>query len=261
MGKRRATEALVSDQAAKDYAKHMEKLLEEYGDVVEQPDKRGPSPPVPSSFTLTPGPSSTPAAGNSTGDGGNTADMFSGPAGSATGGSTGRKSVTFAASAAFGTPAGAAAASSGGFGTPLFGTPRLDGATPGAPANTTHAGAAAGSTVAGFGAGLGSAPQVAPAPGAAAPVAANGGAGGGDGEGAAADEGRNVYNPEIQVDESIWNVYFKKKAKLHIKVENADGTNGWSELGLGLLTVRQKKEGPNSRHCYILFSTDGVRDD
>lgn len=95
----------------------------------------------------------------------------------------------------------------------------------------------------------------------AAPVAANGGAGGGDGDDSAADEGRNVYKPEIQVDESVWNVYFKKKAKLHIKVGNANGTNGWSELGLGLLTVRQQKEGPNSQQCYILFSTDGVGND
>ena len=94
----------------------------------------------------------------------------------------------------------------------------------------------------------------------AAPASANGGAGGDDGDDAAADEGRRVYKSDLKVDEALWNVFFQGKAKLHIKVENAESGQGWSELGLGLLTVRQPKEGPNSQHWYVIFSTEGVSD-
>jgi hypothetical protein len=84
-----------------------------------------------------------------------------------------------------------------------------------------------------------------------------------DASGAGGDAGDEdaapKFKPEIKVDESIWNVLFSAKARLHVRVKKDDGAHDWEPRGIGVLTVRQPKSGEGSDKAYVMFSTDVVR--
>lgn len=95
-----------------------------------------------------------------------------------------------------------------------------------------------------------------PAPAAANGVAAD--AGGGDeaedGEGAP-----KAYTPEIAVDEDTYEVLHRAKSRLMVLKRPADGgKNEWEGRGVGMLTIRRFKQGPN-RKAYIYFTTESGR--
>eukprot|EP00878_Enallax_costatus_P003964 GHUV01004185.1.p1 GENE.GHUV01004185.1~~GHUV01004185.1.p1 ORF type:complete len:530 (+),score=219.03 GHUV01004185.1:291-1880(+) len=87
-----------------------------------------------------------------------------------------------------------------------------------------------------------------------APSAAAAGEGGGDADGAE-DEAPPKYKPEITVDENTWKVFFSGKARLHVR-RAKDGKTDWDAKGIGVLTVRQRKDGSDSS-TYITFTNDG----
>lgn len=93
-----------------------------------------------------------------------------------------------------------------------------------------------------------------PAPGTAAAAAGGDAAGGGEGDGAE-EEAPAKYKPEITVDENTWQVFFNGKARLHVRRHN-DGKTEWDPKGVGVLTVRQKKDGSDSS-TYVTFTNDG----
>lgn len=55
----------------------------------------------------------------------------------------------------------------------------------------------------------------------------------------------------------MWNVLFSSKARLHVRVKKGGAPNDWEGRGIGMLTVRQPKQG-DSNKTYIMFSTDVV---
>jgi hypothetical protein len=81
-------------------------------------------------------------------------------------------------------------------------------------------------------------------------------AGGADAD--ADEEAPAKFKPELKVDEETWNVLFNNKAKLHVRVKKDSGATDWESRGLGMLTMRQPKQGENSGKTYIMFSTDVV---
>ncbi|KAF8072794.1 hypothetical protein HT031_000454 [Scenedesmus sp. PABB004] len=97
-------------------------------------------------------------------------------------------------------------------------------------------------------------PPAAPAAGDGAADAAGAGGGGGGG-GEEAEEGPPKFKPEIKVDESVWRVLFSSKARLHVRVKRDGGATDWEPRGVGMLTVRQPKEGAGDK-TYVMFSTD-----
>jgi hypothetical protein len=77
-------------------------------------------------------------------------------------------------------------------------------------------------------------------------------------DGDADEEAPAKFTPELKVNEDVWNVLFNNKAKLFIRVKKDSGATDWENRGVGLLTVRQAKQGDNSGKTYIYFSTDVV---
>ncbi|KAF6259297.1 hypothetical protein COO60DRAFT_1626145 [Scenedesmus sp. NREL 46B-D3] len=72
---------------------------------------------------------------------------------------------------------------------------------------------------------------------------------------AAPTEAAPKFKPELKVDEAVWNVLFSSKARLHVRVKKGGAPNDWEGRGIGMLTVRQPKQG-DSNKTYIMFSTD-----
>eukprot|EP00882_Tetradesmus_deserticola_P024206 GHRQ01026443.1.p1 GENE.GHRQ01026443.1~~GHRQ01026443.1.p1 ORF type:complete len:180 (+),score=93.32 GHRQ01026443.1:278-817(+) len=73
---------------------------------------------------------------------------------------------------------------------------------------------------------------------------------------AADEEAPPKFKPELKVDEAVWNVLFSNKARLHVRVKKDNGAADWEGRGLGMLTVRQPKQGSSSGKTYVMFSTD-----
>lgn len=82
-------------------------------------------------------------------------------------------------------------------------------------------------------------------------------AGGADGD--ADEEAPAKFTPEIKVDEEKWHVLFNNKARLHVRLPKGSGGGDWEGRGVGMVTLRQPKEGDSLGRACVMFSTEVVR--
>ncbi|WIA08853.1 hypothetical protein OEZ85_008274 [Tetradesmus obliquus] len=236
--------------------------------------------PSPSTGGFSFGAAPTPAAGGSSGGFGFTpagAAAAAAAAGATPAAGSGKFSfgVSSGGTAAGQDAAAAGASSSSGAGFGFGAAPAAAAGSTGGPAATTFSfgalpsssagAAAAGDAAAGSSPAFGFATTAAAGSGTAggglfkfpAPTAggaSDAAAGGADGD--ADEEAPAKFTPEIKVDEEKWHVLFNNKARLHVRLPKGSGGGDWEGRGVGMVTLRQPKEGDRLGRACVMFSTE-----